>query len=85
MPVRRREDAKGPYYQWGDSGKKYRYTSGTKASQRSRGWRMRPVAGRPGTCRAGSAMRDEPLKSDSFEPRSCATAESARKPLPSSA
>jgi len=28
MPVHRRKDSKGPYYQWGDSGKKYHYESG---------------------------------------------------------
>jgi hypothetical protein len=33
MPVRRRKDAKGAYYQWGDSGKKYRYTPGDKDSR----------------------------------------------------
>lgn len=33
MPVRRRQDAKGPYYQWGDHGRKYRYTSGNTASR----------------------------------------------------
>lgn len=33
MPVRRREDTKGPYYQWGDNGKKYRYTAGDKSSR----------------------------------------------------
>jgi hypothetical protein len=33
MPVQRREDSKGPYYQWGDHGRKYRYTSGDKASR----------------------------------------------------
>lgn len=30
MPVRRKQDSKGPYYQWGDSGKKYRYQTGNK-------------------------------------------------------
>ncbi|HMF03624.1 MAG TPA: hypothetical protein VKH17_02330 [Acidimicrobiia bacterium] len=33
MPVRRRQDSKGPYYQWGDHGRKYRYTRGDKASR----------------------------------------------------
>lgn len=33
MPVRRGEDSKGPYYQWGESGKKYRYTAGDKSSR----------------------------------------------------
>jgi hypothetical protein len=33
MPVRRRLDIQGPYYQWGDSGKKYRYKSGDKESR----------------------------------------------------
>ncbi len=25
MPVKRKQDTKGPYYQWGNHGKKYRY------------------------------------------------------------
>jgi hypothetical protein len=33
MPVRRRRDSDGPYYQWGDSGKRYRYKSGDKESR----------------------------------------------------
>lgn len=33
MPVRRRKDSRGPYYQWGDNGKKYRYRSGNKSSR----------------------------------------------------
>ncbi len=33
MPVRRRRDAKGPYYQWGDHGRKYRYTPRDSASR----------------------------------------------------
>lgn len=33
MPVHRSKDSKGPYYQWGDSGKKYHYTSGDKSSR----------------------------------------------------
>ncbi len=33
MPVRRSKDGRGPYYQWGDSGKKYHYTAGDKASR----------------------------------------------------
>ncbi|MEX0864145.1 MAG: hypothetical protein WD269_04630 [Acidimicrobiia bacterium] len=28
MPVKRGKDGNGPFYQWGRSGKKYRYTSG---------------------------------------------------------
>lgn len=34
MPVHRGEDKEGPYYQWGDSGKKYHYESGDKASRK---------------------------------------------------
>jgi hypothetical protein len=30
MPVKRGRDKKGPYYQWGDSGKKYHYAAGDK-------------------------------------------------------
>lgn len=33
MPVRRGNDSKGPYYQWGESGKKYRYQAGDKSSR----------------------------------------------------
>jgi hypothetical protein len=28
VPVERGKDRDGPYYQWGDSGKRYHYTSG---------------------------------------------------------
>jgi hypothetical protein len=33
MPVSRGKDSNGPYYQWGDSGKRYYYTSGDKQSR----------------------------------------------------
>ena len=33
MPVHRGKDAQGPFYQWGDSGRKYRYRSGDAASR----------------------------------------------------
>lgn len=33
MPVRRGHDKSGPFYRWGESGKKYRYTAGDKASR----------------------------------------------------
>lgn len=33
MPVRRGQDSKGPYYQWGNSGKKYYYKPGDKESR----------------------------------------------------
>ena len=33
MPVHRGEDSDGPYYQWGDSGKKYRYEAGDEESR----------------------------------------------------
>lgn len=33
MPVHRGKDGDGPYYQWGNSGKKYRYKSGDKQSR----------------------------------------------------
>ncbi len=33
MPVHRSKDSSGPYYQWGDSGKKYRYSPGDKVSR----------------------------------------------------
>jgi hypothetical protein len=34
MPVHRGKDGKGPYYQWGDSGKKYHYTTGNDQSRK---------------------------------------------------
>lgn len=33
MPVHRGKDEQGPYYQWGESGKQYRYESGDKVSR----------------------------------------------------
>lgn len=33
MPVHRGKDSKGPYYRWGESGKKYHYASGDKSSR----------------------------------------------------
>lgn len=33
MPVRRSKDSDGPYYQWGESGKKYRYEAGDRKSR----------------------------------------------------
>ena len=33
MPVHRGQDSKGPYYQWGDSGKKYHSQAGDKTSR----------------------------------------------------
>lgn len=35
MPVRRGRNSEGSYYQWGQSGKKYQYTSGDKSSRES--------------------------------------------------
>lgn len=33
MPVRRGKDSKGPFYRWGQRGKKYHYRSGDKRSR----------------------------------------------------
>lgn len=33
MPVKRGEDARGPFYQWGDKGTRYRYTAGNATSR----------------------------------------------------
>ncbi|HZR15345.1 MAG TPA: hypothetical protein VFC33_19065 [Acidimicrobiia bacterium] len=33
MPVHRGKDRVGPFYQWGDHGKRYRYESGDRASR----------------------------------------------------
>jgi hypothetical protein len=34
MPVQRGKDSKGPYYSWGTTGAKYRYTPGDTASRK---------------------------------------------------
>ena len=34
-PVHRDKDGKDPYYQWGNSGKKYHYEAGNKQSRES--------------------------------------------------
>lgn len=34
MPVQRGKDKEGPYYRWGESGKKYHYESGDAASRK---------------------------------------------------
>lgn len=34
MPVHRGEDSDGPYYRWGDSGKKYHYEAGDEESRK---------------------------------------------------
>jgi hypothetical protein len=33
MPVHRGKDEKGAFYQWGDSGRKYHYTTGNTSSR----------------------------------------------------
>lgn len=33
MPVKRGEDEDGPFYRWGDRGKKYHYTAGDRSSR----------------------------------------------------
>jgi hypothetical protein len=33
MPVKRGQDKDGPYYQWGDHGKKYHYAAGDKSAR----------------------------------------------------
>jgi len=33
MPVHRGQDKKGPFYQWGKSGKKYHYSSGNREAR----------------------------------------------------
>jgi hypothetical protein len=33
VPVHRSKDSQGPYYQWGDQGKKYRYEAGDEDSR----------------------------------------------------
>ena len=35
MPVHRGKDKHGAYYQWGESGKKYRYETGDSDSRKS--------------------------------------------------
>lgn len=34
MPVKRKDDSKGPYYQWGQHGKKYRFKPNNKISRK---------------------------------------------------
>jgi hypothetical protein len=34
VPVKRGSDDRGPFYRWGDSGKRYRYTPGNEASRK---------------------------------------------------
>ena len=34
MPVHRGTDSDGPYYQWGDHGKRYHYTTGDASSRK---------------------------------------------------
>ena len=40
MPVRRGHDSKGPYYEWGGHGRKYRYTPGDKAGGKATIYRL---------------------------------------------
>jgi hypothetical protein len=54
MPVRRRKDAQGPYYQWGDHGKKYRYKPGDKAGRE----RAKQGATRQGQAARARGYRD---------------------------
>jgi hypothetical protein len=35
MPVKRGKDSDGPFYRWGKSGKKYRYSSGDRSGRES--------------------------------------------------
>lgn len=53
MPVHRSKDSEGPYYQWGESGKKYRYESGNKQSRES----ARKKAERQGRAARASGYR----------------------------
>lgn len=53
MPVHRSKDSEGPYYQWGESGKKYRYESGNKQSRE----RARKKAERQGRAARASGYR----------------------------
>src|SRR5690606_27089015 len=59
MPVHRGKDSKGAYYQWGDSGKKYRYETGDKSSRE----RARSKAEKQ-----GQAARASGYKARSFAP-----------------
>jgi hypothetical protein len=53
MPVHRKKDSKGPYYQWGDSGKKYHYEAGNKTSRE----RARSKATKQGQAARASGYR----------------------------
>ncbi|HEX6312474.1 MAG TPA: hypothetical protein VF152_12735 [Acidimicrobiia bacterium] len=50
MPVQRGRDRDGPYYQWGDSGKRYHYSSGD-ARSRSRAKQQATRQGRAARAR----------------------------------
>lgn len=53
MPVRRGDDSRGPYYRWGEKGKKYYYKPGDKASRT----RARNKAARQGRAIKASQSR----------------------------
>jgi hypothetical protein len=53
MPVKRGKDSQGPYYQWGDSGKKYHYSAGDKGSRE----RAKEQAARQGRAARASGYR----------------------------
>ena len=54
MPVHRGKDGDGPYYQWGDSGKKYHYESGDQASRK----RAKEKAEKQGRAARAAGYRD---------------------------
>lgn len=54
MPVQRGQDSQGPYYQWGDSGAKYRYQPGDEPSRE----RAKAKAQKQGTAARASGYRE---------------------------
>lgn len=58
MPVRRGRDSEGPFYQWGETGRRYRYTPGDEEGRR-RAKRRAEAQGRAASARQhGTAHRD---------------------------
>lgn len=53
MPVHRGKDSDGPYYQWGDIGKKCRYASNDKQSRE----RAKDKAGKQGRAARASGYK----------------------------
>lgn len=80
MPVRRGEDSKGPYYQWGERGRRYRYRSGdddarrrarARAESQGRAVKARE-SGSDKPRRRGGRRSEKASSSDTFKPTAAA-------------